>query len=91
MIEHPLEIGRERRELERALVVVGIAVAARVPGGGAIARGEERELGVPVAAVAADAVQEDEELALARERQREARRGADPDCFQATRLSRRRS
>jgi hypothetical protein len=91
MIEHPHEVGREDRELERAFVVVGIAVAARVPGGGAISRGEERELRVPVAAVAADAVQEDEELALARERQREARRGTDPDRFQATRLSRRRS
>jgi hypothetical protein len=91
VIEHPREIVRERRELERALVVVGIAVAARVPGGGAISRGEERELRVPVAAVAADAVKEDEELALARERQREARRGADEDRFQATRLSRQRS
>jgi hypothetical protein len=91
VIEHAREIGRERRELERTFVVVGIAVAARVPGGDAIARGEERELRAPVAAVAADAVQEDDELALARERQREARRGRDQDRFQATRLLRRRS
>jgi hypothetical protein len=91
MIEHPHEVGRERRELERAFVVVGIAVAARVPGGRAIARAKEGELRVPVAAVAADAVKEEDELALARERQREARRGADEERLQATRLSRPRS
>jgi hypothetical protein len=72
-------------------LVVGIAVAARVPGGRAIAPREELELRGPVAAVAAYAVKEEQELALARERQREARRGTDEDGFQATRLSRRRS
>jgi hypothetical protein len=91
MIEHAHEIGRERRELQQAFVVVGIAVAARVPGGRAIAQAKERQLRVPVAAVAADAVKEEDELALARERQREARRGTDEERFQATRLSRPRS
>ena len=68
LIEHPQKIGRERRKLERSFVVVGIAVAARVPRRRAIPGVKERELRRPVAAVAADAVQEDEELALADER-----------------------
>jgi hypothetical protein len=91
MIEHPREIARERGELEWTFVVVGIAVAARVPGGRAISSREELELRGPVAAVAAYAVKEEQELAFARERQREARRGTDADRFQATRPSRRRS
>ena len=90
MIEHAHEIGRERRELERAFVIVRIAVAARPrrPRDGAR---EKLELRGPVAAVAADAVQEEDRLAFAGERQREARRGTDEERFQATRLSRRRS
>ena len=69
MIEHAHQIGREDRELERAFVVVGLTVAARVPGGGAMSRGEEREPRVPVAAVAADAVEE-EQAVFTLERQR---------------------
>jgi hypothetical protein len=47
-------------ELQRAFVVLGIAVAARIPGRGPESTGEELDLPRPVAAAAADAVQEEE-------------------------------
>lgn len=58
-IQGARDIRSEIVEAQRPLVVLGIAVAARIPGRGgeAVAR-EERELVLPVVAVAADAVQE---------------------------------
>lgn len=61
MVEHAREIGGEIAEIERAVVVVGIAIAARVPGGRGELAGEEGDLLVPGTAIAADAVQEKDE------------------------------
>ena len=71
-------------ELQRAFVVLGVAVAARVPGGGPEMAREELDLACPVAPAAADAVQEEEQGAFAGDRHGKARRGPDADRFQAT-------
>jgi hypothetical protein len=53
-------------ELQGAFVVVGIAVAARIPGRGAKSmRGKESDLAGPVAPVAANAVEKQDQLAVA--------------------------
>jgi hypothetical protein len=69
-------------ELQRSLVVVGVAVAARVPRRRAKAPREELDLVAPVAAVAADAVQEQDQLAAAGDGDRESRRRLDKNAFQ---------
>ena len=81
-IEHSDEITGENSEVERTCVVFRVAVTARIPGGGPEARGEELDLRVPAVAVAADAVQEEDERAFARERDGELRRRADEDGLQ---------
>jgi hypothetical protein len=70
-------------KIERPLVVLGVAVAARIPGRRAEAAGENAELPVPGMPVAADAVEEENERPPARERKREARRAADENGLQA--------
>ena len=65
MVEHAQEVVAEVAVGERAVVVVAEAIAARIPGDGMKARGEGRQLVAPVRAVAADAVQEHDERALA--------------------------
>ena len=69
-------------ELQRPFIVVGVAVAARVPGGGAKALGEEFDLVAPVAPVAADAVQEEQQRPAAGDRDGEPRRRLDEDGVQ---------
>jgi hypothetical protein len=72
-------------ELQRAFVVVGVAVAACVPGGGVKpVGGEEIDLAGPVAPVAADAVQKQDQLAMAGDRNRETRGRLDEGCFQVS-------
>jgi hypothetical protein len=77
------QVGGKAMKIERAFIVVGIAVAARVPGGRGEPAREELDLRVPGAAAAADAVQEKDQRSLARDREREARRCADENRFQA--------
>jgi hypothetical protein len=76
-------VAGEVLELQRALVVVGIAVAARVPGRGleAVLR-EEFDLAGPVAAIAADAVQEKYQLSVACDRDRKPRRRINENRIQ---------
>src|SRR5207237_10640622 len=76
------EISRKIVELQRTLVVVRIAIAARVPGGGleAMAR-KEPELLQPVITVAADAVQEEHERAAPLHRDGDARRAGNEEHF----------
>src|SRR6185369_8867321 len=73
-IDRPEQVRGEILELERALVVVGIAVAARVPRGGleSVLR-KEGELVLPVVAIAADAVEEQDQRPPSRARHRDAR------------------
>src|SRR5438309_7066290 len=66
-------------EVQRALVVVGIAVAARVPGGGREMLGKHRQLQIPVAAIAAYAVQEQHQRTRSLDRDRDARCWFDED------------
>ena len=75
-------VAGELLELQRAFVILRIAVAARIPGGGLEAAGEKLDLAGPVAAIAADAVQKKDELSRARDRDREPRRRIDKDRFQ---------
>ena len=75
-------VGGEIIEAERAFVVVGIAVAARVGRRYAEVTVEVLELRGPVAAVAADAVEKKDELAVARDRDREPRRRIDENRIQ---------
>jgi hypothetical protein len=75
-------VAGEMVELQRTFVVVGVAVAARVPGRGLEVPREELDLAREIAAVAADAVEEEDQRARSRDRDREARRGFDEDCFQ---------
>src|SRR6185436_11249809 len=77
VLDHAHHVAAEILELQLARVVVGLAVAARVPGSGAKALREGLELLRPVASIAADAMQEKHERAFARDRDREARRRAD--------------
>ena len=58
-VEHPERVAREIPEIERALIVVRVAVTARVPGDGMEAVAEGFDLGGPVRPVAADPVQEE--------------------------------
>jgi hypothetical protein len=70
-------------ELQRAFVVVRVAVTARIPGGGAVSmRGEEIDLAGPVAPVAADAVEKQDQLAMAGDSNRKARCRLDEGCVQ---------
>jgi hypothetical protein len=81
-IDHPQHVGAEIIELQRPVVIVRVAVAARVPGNRLIGRRERRELRVPMAPIAADAVQEQEQGSAAGDAQRDARRTGDQDGFQ---------
>src|SRR3989442_14813247 len=69
--------------MQRAVVIVGIAVAARVPGGGPEMLGEHRQLQIPVAAIAAYSVQEQHQRTRSLDRNREARRRLDEEGFHA--------
>ena len=77
MVEHAHEVVAEVVVGERPLVVVAQAVAARIPRHRMEMLGEGRQLVAPVGAVAADAVQEDDQRALAHAIDRDARRRAD--------------
>ena len=61
MIEHAQEIVAEVAEIERSVIVLAVAIAARIPGNCGEIGGEDRKLVAPIAAIAADAVQEDEQ------------------------------
>src|SRR5580704_9017180 len=76
-IEHPDKIKGEVTEIERPVVIVAIAVAARIPGDRMKAIAEGGNLVVPVGAVAADAVQENHERSGAGVIDCEARRPWD--------------
>jgi hypothetical protein len=82
VLDHAQHVAGEVLEVQRAVVVVGLAVAARVPGHGPVAAREELELAGPVAAVAADAVEKQHQLTLAGDRKRQARRGFDENRVQ---------
>jgi hypothetical protein len=69
-------------ELQRPSVIVRVAIAARIPRSGGETLREELDLTAPVVAVAADAVQEQDERALAGYGDGDARRRADEDAFQ---------
>ena len=66
MIEQAQHVAGEIAEIERPVIVVRLAVAARVPGDRVELLGEDRDLVVPVGAVAADAVHEQDQRPLAR-------------------------
>jgi hypothetical protein len=83
LVEHALEVAAEIGKIERPGVILGVAVAARIPGHGAVAPRERFDLPVPVVPVAADAVQEEYEGPGARDRERNARLRADEDRFDA--------
>jgi hypothetical protein len=83
MVEDPDQVGGEDVEIERPVVVLRVAVAARVPCRRSELSREEFDLRVPRAAVAADAVQEDDERSPARDGEGEPRRSADERRFQA--------
>jgi hypothetical protein len=76
------DVAREMVELQGALVVVRFAVAARIPCRRGVVLREVFELLAPVAVVAADAVQEEEQRPFARDGDCDARRGTDVDGFQ---------
>jgi hypothetical protein len=82
LIRHAEDVLREDLKIQGPRVVLRIAVTARVPGSGFESRGKELELPVPAMAITADAVQEEDERPLARDRDREPRRGADEDGVQ---------
>ena len=88
MVEHAHEVARVVEEVERPLVVVALAVAARVPGDRVPVPGEGGEIGMPVALVAADAVQEHHEVARAHVIDGDVRRRSDahraPGCHVAS-------
>ena len=66
MVQQPSEVVGEIREVERAFVIVGEAVAARIPRDGAKAVGGEcRELIAPVRPMAPDAVKKDDDRPFA--------------------------
>jgi hypothetical protein len=71
-------------ELQRAVVVLGIAVAARVAGRGLEAAREELDLATPVTPIAADPVQEKHQLAVAGDGHREPRRRFDENRVQGS-------
>jgi hypothetical protein len=79
VLRHAQHVADQVLELQPALVVVGLAEAARVPRGDLEAVREALQLRRPVAAVAADAVQQQDQAAGARDRYGEARRGPDED------------
>src|SRR5688572_4811884 len=81
VVEDPQQILGERGEIQGPGVVVRVAVAARIPGRRPETRGEDRQLLVPVMAVAADAVQENHQRPAAVDAQRDARSRADVDRF----------
>ena len=83
MVQDPDQVAGEGAEFQRSLVVLGVAVAARVPRRRSEPPRDDLELRVPRAAVAADAVQEDDERSLARDSEGEPRRSADERRFQA--------
>jgi hypothetical protein len=60
-VDDAQQIGNEIVERERPIVVVARAVASRIPGNSFEVRGERRQLRAPVGAIAADAVQKDEQ------------------------------
>ncbi len=62
MVEHAHEIARVIHEIERPLVIVALAVAARVPGDRMPVPGKGCEIGMPVALVAADSMQEHRQM-----------------------------
>ena len=88
MIEDAHEIGGEVGEIEGAVVVVRLAVAARVPGAGVELAGEHRELVGEVLAPPADAVQEDDQRPVTIVLDGDAGRGPDQFGFRHGRLSR---
>jgi len=69
-------------ELHRPGVIVRVAIAARIPRGRGETLREELDLAAPVVAVAADAVQEEDQRAFAGYGDGDARRRADEDGFQ---------
>jgi hypothetical protein len=77
-------VGAEVIEAERPFVILGIAVAARIRRGDSEVAVKVLELRRPIAPVAADAVQKKDELARARDRDREPRRGFDENGVQVT-------
>jgi hypothetical protein len=83
VIGDPQNVAGKSVELERAFVVVGVAVAARIPGRGAEPmRGKEGDLAGPIAPVTADAVEKQDQLAMAGDRNRKARCRLDEDRVQ---------
>jgi len=81
-IQDSEHIPGENLEIQWTRIVFGLAVAARVPGSGLESRGKELELPVPATAIAADAVQKENERPFSRDRDGEPRRGADEDRVQ---------
>lgn len=77
MVEHPHQVVRVGAEIQRPLVIVAVAIAAGVPGHRMVARRERLHLIAPVAPVAADAVQEDDQFAGAGVLYGDARCGSD--------------
>lgn len=67
VIEHAHHVVHEVVEGQRTVVVVAAAVAARVPCHAGEMRRKGRQLGTPVATVAADAVHEERQGSRARE------------------------
>jgi hypothetical protein len=82
MLGDAQHVAGEVVELQRAVVVVGIAVAARVPGSGLEVVREEFDLAGPVAPVAADAVEKEDEGPAAGDRDSETRCRFDENRFQ---------
>jgi hypothetical protein len=83
VIQDAQQVVGEVLEAQRPVVVLRVAVAACIPRGCLELPREELQLRMPVRPVAADAVQEDDERAAARNAQRDARRTGDQDGFQA--------
>ena len=78
------DVADEMLELQRAVVVLGIAVAARVAGRGLEAARKELDLAAPVTPVAADPVQEKHQLAVAGDGHRKPRCRFDENRVQGS-------
>jgi len=80
---HAQHVAREIVEGERPFVIIRIAIAARVGRDYAEVALEKFNLSSPVAPVAADAVEKNDKLAIARDRDREPWRRIDVNSVQA--------
>ena len=78
-VEHPERVAREIAEIERAFVVVRVAVAARVPGDGMEGATHGFELRGPIRPVATDPVHEEHQGARPHPIEREPGCSLDED------------